>query len=115
MITFKAKKLKQEASGYALTLSGNDGEEMLAIFMAWGQDRKTNLVVVSARVDDSIKVLVTSGKRMILANVLATLDRVIEKWSTQGIKPSAPEREYLTKQRKKVLDRIAIWAEGGEL
>jgi hypothetical protein len=115
MINFKAKKLRQVADGYAMTLPGNDGEELLTIFTAWGQDRKTQLVIVSAQCDGNIKVLVTSGKRLILANVLATVDRVIEKWSMAGIKPTVPEREYLTKQRKKVCDKIAKAYETGVL
>ncbi len=115
MIAFKAKRLTLLAEGYGMQLPGNDGEEMLAFFMAWGQDRKTQLVIVSASVDDAVRVLVTSGKRMILANVLATCDRVIEKWSMHGVKPTAPEKEYLTAQRKKVCDMIACFYETGEL
>lgn len=115
MIKFKAKKLALSDAGYALMLPGNGGEELLTFFMAWGQDKKTQLVIVSATVDGNIKVLVTSGKRLILANVLATIDRTIEKWSTQGLKPEADQLVYLTAQRKKVCDRIANWYETSTL
>lgn len=116
MITFKAKKLALSPGGYALILPGNGGEELLTMFMSWGQDQKSQLVIVSAQCDGNIRVLVVAGKRMNLANVLATIDRAIEKWSLQGgIKPTEPERAYLVKQRQKVLDKIANYCETGAL
>lgn len=112
MINFKAKHMIDR--GYSLHIPGNGGEEELVIFTAWGQDHKTNLVIVSASIDGGdIKVWHdTHGKRIILASVLTLCDRVIDKWSMSGLKPSVDQKARLVKHRTKVLDRIAKLYDG---
>lgn len=113
MIKFKAKHLVNR--GYSQHLDGNGGEEELIIITSWGQDRKTSLVIVAVTIDGGVTVLHTGTKRVILANVLAVLDRVINSWSRRGIKPTPEELEVSTKQRKKVLDRLVCLYETGEI
>lgn len=113
MINFKAKHLTDR--GFSQHLVGNGGEEELIIITSWGQDRKTPLIIASAQCDGGAAVLHTSGKRIILANVLAVIDRVMEKWAKGGIKPDAEQAMKLDGQRKKVLDRLAELYETGEM
>lgn len=114
MIKFKSKNLVDR--GYSQHIIGNGGEEELIIVTAWGQDKRTSLVIVGATVDGVCRVLHDGkGKRVILANAIAAIDRVLTKWCSQGIKPTVNEQDWLDKQRGKTLDALAELYETGEL
>jgi hypothetical protein len=114
VINFKAKHLTDR--GYSQHLLGNGGEEELIVVTSWGQDHKSSLVIVGCTIDGAVNMLHdTKGKRVILANVLAVLDRVIEKWAKTGIKPDTEQLIKLDGQRKKTLDRLAELYETGTL
>ena len=104
MIKFKAKQLIDR--GYAVHISGNDGEEELIIVTSWGQDRKTSLVIVSAQCDGNVVVLHNGKARMTLAQVFTTIDNVVKKWQATGIKPNPEEQIWQDKQREKLIDRL---------
>ena len=114
VIKFKAKHLVNR--GYSQHLIGNGGEEELIVCTSWGQDHKSSLVIVQCTIDGATKVLHdTKGKRVILANVLATLDRVIGRWSQTGLKPTHAESDWLDGQRGKVCDMLAELYETGDM
>lgn len=104
MIKFKAKHMRDR--GYSMHIPGNGGEEELIIITSWGQDFKTPLVIVAAQVDGGVTVLHNSKTRVTFAQLVTTLDTVLKKWSSGGIKPTVEEQAWLDKQRDKLILKL---------
>lgn len=108
MIRFKAKKLRD--TGYSLHLEGNGGENELIFITSWGQDMRTRLVIVGAETDGNVVVLHEGKARVILAQVLTTVENVVNRWSKMGTKPTFEEEEERARQVKKLMKRfVKLW------
>lgn len=108
MIKIDPTKFRGDCSSYTATVSGNGGEDELAVCASAGQNGKVSIILIVIQIDGGVYMF-GQPRRVPMSDLQSFFTHQLRQWCHQGMSPRGDDFEYIERTVRETVGQLMNW------